>query len=40
MLGFRLKNATNDIFYRHYPRIGKDAVGTQIGDVVYDAFRK
>ncbi|KAF2676249.1 hypothetical protein K458DRAFT_352043 [Lentithecium fluviatile CBS 122367] len=25
--------------YMHYPRIGKDAVGTQIGDVVYDAFQ-
>ncbi|KAJ4288105.1 hypothetical protein N0V90_012122 [Kalmusia sp. IMI 367209] len=25
--------------FMHYPRIGKDAVGEQIGDVIYDAFQ-
>jgi hypothetical protein len=28
-----------NIFYRHYPRIGYDAIGEQIGDVKYDAFQ-
>jgi hypothetical protein len=28
------------IYWRHYDKIGKDAVGEQIGDVIYDAFRK
>lgn len=26
--------------HRHYPRIGKEAIGTQITDWIYDAWRK
>lgn len=36
----RSRKVTKEHLCRHYPRIGKDAVGTQIADVLYDAFRK
>ncbi|KAH8726003.1 hypothetical protein GQ44DRAFT_771584 [Phaeosphaeriaceae sp. PMI808] len=35
----KLGSVISTVVDQHYPRIGKDAVGSQIGDVVYDAYQ-